>query len=55
MKLYSFKIYDNGTLIRDFIPCYRVADNEVGLYDIVNNQFYTNQGTGSFTKGPDVN
>lgn len=51
MKLYYCKWYDGNTLIRDFIPCYRKSDNEVGLYDIVNKQFYTNQGTGSFLCG----
>ncbi|MBQ9607852.1 MAG: phage tail protein [Lachnospiraceae bacterium] len=50
-KLYYFKIYDNNSLVRDFIPCYRNSDNEVGLYDLVNNVFYTNQGTGAFTYG----
>lgn len=46
--LYYCKIYDNGTLIRDFIPC---ADNNgtVGLYDLVNKQFYGNAGSGTFT------
>ena len=50
-RIYYFKIYDNDILVRDFIPCYRNSDNEVGLYDIVNNVFYTNQGTGVFTYG----
>ena len=50
-KLYYAKIYDNNVLIRYFIPCYRNSDNEVGLYDLVNNVFYINQGTGVFTYG----
>lgn len=50
-KLYDFKLYDNETLIRDFIPCYRKSDNEIGLYDLVENMFYTNAGTGEFVKG----
>ena len=47
-KIYSYQIYDNGTLIRDYIP---VLDlNGVAcLYDKVNKQFYYNSGTGSFT------
>ena len=53
-KLYSLKFYDNGNLIRDFIPCYRNSDNEVGLYDIVNDIFYVNQGTGAFTYGKEI-
>lgn len=53
-KLYELKIYDDSTLIRDFVPCYRKSDNEVGLYDLVNNQFYTNTGTGVFLMGEAV-
>ena len=41
-KLYELKIYDDNILIRDFVPCYRKSDNEIGMYDLVSNQFYTN-------------
>lgn len=50
-KYYECQITDNGTLIRDFIPCYRKADGAAGMYDTVGNQFYTNAGTGSFIVG----
>ena len=50
-KLKTFKLWDNNILLRNFIPCYRKSDNEVGMYDLVNGVFYTNQGTGTFTKG----
>lgn len=53
-KFYSLKIYDNEILVCNFIPCYRKSDNKIGLYDLVNNKFYTNQGTGTFLKGEDV-
>ena len=53
-RMYYCQIYDNNTLVRNFVPCYRKADNEIGLYDLVNGVFYTNAGTGTFTKGPDV-
>lgn len=53
MKLYLFKIYDNDVLVRDFIPC-KNSSGVIGLYDLVNNQFYQNAGTGSFTAGPEV-
>lgn len=49
-----FQIYDNNTLVRNFIPCYRKSDNVIGLYDSVNGTFYTNAGSGTFTKGADV-
>lgn len=51
LKLYSCQMYYENELVRDFIPCYRNSDNEVGLYDLVNDVFYTNQGTGAFTYG----
>lgn len=44
----------NGETLRDFVPCYRKSDGEIGLYDIENNVFYTNNGTGNFIKGQDI-
>ena len=49
-KLYSCKIYNNGTLIRDFIPAMN-ASGTIGLWDDVNSTFYTNAGTGTLTTG----
>lgn len=49
-KLYSCKIYKNGTLIRDFVPC-RNASGTLGVYDLTNNRFYGNAGSGDF-EGP---
>lgn len=46
-RMFSCQIYDNGTLIRDFVPC-RNPLGEVGLYDLVNGVFYGNAGSGSF-------
>jgi hypothetical protein len=50
-KIYSCKLYKSNQMVRNFIPCYRKADNEIGMYDLVNKVFYTNQGTGTFLKG----
>lgn len=52
-RIYTCKIYDNGTLIRDFVPCKNSA-NIIGMYDIVNAKFYQNSGTGEFTGGDEV-
>lgn len=54
-RLYELKIYNNNEIVTEFIPCYRKSDNVVGLYDTVNNKFYTNAGTGIFLKGEDKN
>lgn len=53
-RFYSLNLYDNGTLIREFVPCYRKSNNVAGFYDLLNDAFYTNKGTGSFVVGADV-
>jgi hypothetical protein len=50
MKLYSCQIYDNGKLVRNFVPC-KNASGIAGLYDRVEKKFYHNAGTNSFTAG----
>lgn len=40
LKLYSCKIYDNDTLVRDYVPCQN-AQGVAGLYDLVNDTFST--------------
>ena len=50
IKLYSCQIYDNGTLVRDFWPCYD-PDGVACLYDKVEKKYYYNAGTGAFTAG----
>lgn len=52
-KIKEFKITNNITKL-DLVPCYRKSDNEVGLYDIVGKQFYTNQGSGTFQYGREI-
>lgn len=46
------KIWD--TLIRDFVPCYRKTDWEIGIWDTVEWKFYWNSGTWTFTKWPKI-
>lgn len=55
VQLYSLRLYLSGSIVvRDFIPCYRKSDGEIGLYDLVGQRFYTNDGTGVFLKGGNV-
>ena len=46
-KLYSCKIYDDDLLIRNFVPVKNDSD-QVGLYDLIEEKFYANAGTGAF-------
>ena len=53
-KVYYLNIIENNSMVRNFIPAKRKSDNVLGMYDIVNNVFYTNDGTGTFTAGPEI-
>lgn len=48
MRLYEFRIYNNGTQVRNYIPVLKNR-SEYGLYDLVTKTFYGNNGTGAFT------
>lgn len=50
MRLYGFKIWESGTLVRDYIPYIR--NGAAGLYDRVNNTFLT--GNRAFAYGGDI-
>ena len=50
-RTYSLNITDNGTLVRDFIPCINNTTNKAGLYDLVEGTFYGNNGSGNLTAG----
>lgn len=54
MRLHGCAVYDNGAQVRDFIPARKNSDGSVGLYDLLNGQFYGNAGSGAFVAGPDV-
>lgn len=53
MKLYYLKIYDNGTLVRDYAPALD-PDGVPCLYDEVAGDYVYNAGTGSFTAGNEL-
>lgn len=53
INLYLCRIYKADVLTRDYIPCTN-ASGAAGLYDLVEQEFYGNAGTGSFTAGPVV-
>lgn len=58
-RIYKAEIWEDNNLIKKFIPVptnlqigsYTVPSN--GMFDIVHQQFFPNQGTGTFTYGKD--
>lgn len=53
-KIYSSRIWDNGELVRFFVPA-RDKDGNIGFYDLVTKQMYLNAGTGNFAYGHSIN
>jgi hypothetical protein len=49
-RVYSCQVYDNGTLVRDLVPCINPS-SVVGMYDIVNDVFYSSANNYNFTAG----
>ena len=40
--LYSFKVYRSDVLIHDYVPAKRSSDGKIGLYDVVDDKFFSN-------------
>ena len=51
IKIYRFKLYWYQYLVRDMIPVRDFA-NRVCMYDMAENRFFYNNGTGDFIAGP---
>lgn len=48
-KVYYIKFWENDVLVRHWVPA--TLEGEAGMYDVVNEQFYGNDGTSYFLVG----
>lgn len=53
-RIYRAKVFLDGVLVADMIPCYRKSDNAPGFYELVSEIFHGRTGSGTATVGPDV-
>jgi len=53
-RIYYHKMWDNGVLVRNYIPVRRKSDNALGMYDLVTKTFFDKKGAGTFTAGPAI-
>lgn len=51
MRMYYARILKDGKCVRDYIPCMRKSDGEVGMYDTISKTFFTNAGENKFVAG----
>lgn len=52
-KLYSCKIYEEGSIVREYIPV-KNSEGICGLYDQVEKKFYASQGSSAFIGGAEI-
>lgn len=52
-KIYYFKLFVEGILVRDLVPC-KNSSNVIGMYDLVNDVFYISPNNVAFVGGPEV-
>ena len=52
--LYSMSVVKNNETIRDFIPAKRDSDSVYGLYDLINDVFYTSPNGNNFIGGEPI-
>ena len=46
--IYGYKVWKDGILVSECIPCRRKSDGVLGVYDAIQKIFITNSGTGTF-------
>lgn len=51
VRIWSYKQTRNNEIISELVSCYRKSDNEVSMYDLANNTFLANKGSGKFIIG----
>lgn len=52
MRFYRCKIYESDVLVHDYIPAKRTSDNNVGVYDLVDDTFIASSGSDPLTAIP---
>ena len=54
MSLYGARLSQGSEIVREYLPCYRKSDGEIGLMEMLTGQFVPSQVAGGFTKGADI-
>lgn len=54
MYFYGARLSQDDEIVREFIPCYRKRDGEIGMWETFTKTFFPSRVTGGFTKGDDI-
>ncbi len=51
LNIYACRIWQDGVPVRDYVPCLRLEDGRVGMYDLVEGRVYFSDGTEELLPG----
>ncbi len=54
LRIYECRIWDDGVLLRDYVPCLRLSDGRTGMYDLVEDRACFSDGSEELLPGPEV-
>ena len=54
MSVYGARLSQDSEVVRDYLPCYRKSDGEIGLLEMFTGQFVPSQVSGGFTLGAEI-
>ncbi len=54
LRIYACRIWQEDEPVRDYLPCLRLSDGRVGMYDLVEGRAYFSDGTGELTAGEEL-
>ncbi len=54
LSLYGARLSQGSEIVREYFPCYRKSDGEIGLFETFTRQFIPSQVADGFTKGADI-
>lgn len=54
VTIYGARLSHGSEVVREYIPCYRKSDGEIGLYETFTDTFVTSANGGTLTKGSDI-
>ena len=54
MTVYGARLSQGTEIVREYIPCYRKSDGEIGLFETLTETFLPSQVANGFTCGPEI-
>ena len=54
LNIYACRIWQDDTPVRDYLPCLRLSDGRVGMYDLVEGKAYFSDGTEELAAGEEL-